>query len=164
LTRPTDPELAALLRELANNIDSFGADGLDLADHDFGLINRARATAEQLQREPQITAEVTWNARRSGRTTRMLAEAVRLSQAGHVVYVVAASTREAARLEDQLGRDTAQALGIKFETPGSLGNLDWERACLRGAHPNCRVLFDHHALFQRFGPILYEFHRFDVRS
>lgn len=52
-------------------------------------------------------------------------------------------------------------LGIKFETPHSPGNFDWERMRLIGAHPNCVVLVDHHAIEDRFSRVLAMLHAYD---
>lgn len=97
--------------------------------------------------------------RASGRTTRMLEHAKKLSAEGRAVYVVADNQREVNRLTIQLGADNH---GIKVETPESLGNLDWQRMTLKGAHPNCAVLVDHHAIEDRFGEILRMLHAYDL--
>ena len=96
--------------------------------------------------------------RASGRTTRMLAHAKKLRAEGRAVYVLADNQREVNRLTIQLGADNH---GIKVETPESLGNLDWQRMTLKGAHPNCVVLVDHHAIEDRFGEILRMLHAYD---
>jgi hypothetical protein len=98
--------------------------------------------------------------RRTGRTTRMLAEAVKLAKKGRAVYIIVANASQGRRLEKQCG-EAFQRLGIKFETPGSVGNFDWETMTLRGAHPNCVALVDHYAIEARFPRIVEMLHRYD---
>lgn len=98
--------------------------------------------------------------RRTGRTKRMLSEARKLAEQGKAVYVVAATEQHALQLEFEAGEE-ATKLGIKFETIGSLRNLDFETLTLRGAHPNCVVLVDHYAIECRFSRVLEMLHKFD---
>lgn len=97
--------------------------------------------------------------RQTGRTTRMLEHAKKLSSEGRAVYVVADNQREVQRLTIELGEGKH---GIKVETPESLGNLDWKTMTLRGAHPNCVVLCDHHTIEDRFGAIVRMLHAYDA--
>lgn len=100
--------------------------------------------------------------RATGRTTRMLAHAEQLARAGRAVYVVADTDRDCKRLQTQWLREGRPAdLGVKFETPGTLGNLDWEAMKLRNAHPNCVVLVDHWAIESRFARMLEMLHAYD---
>lgn len=96
--------------------------------------------------------------RQTGRTTRMLAEAVTLAKAGRAVYVVVANEREVERIESLLPDN----LGIQVETEYSLGNLDWESLRLVGAHPNCVVLVDHYAIESKFRQALAMLQRYDA--
>ena len=96
--------------------------------------------------------------RATGRTTRMLEHAKKLAREGRAVYVIADNTRDARRLQMLCGEPT---LGIKFETPPTIGNLDWEHMQLRGAHPNCVVLVDHYAIEDRFARVLAMLHAYD---
>lgn len=98
--------------------------------------------------------------RQTGRTTRMLEHAKQLSAKGRAVYIVADNQREANRMQLALGDGPH---GIKVETPWSLGDcLDWQTLTLRGAHPNCVVLVDHHAIEDRFGAVLRMLHAYDA--
>lgn len=97
--------------------------------------------------------------RQTGRTTRMLEHAKKLSGEGRAVYIVADNRREVRRLTIELGEGNH---GIKVETPESLGNLDWQTLTLRGAHPNCVVLCDHHTIEDRFGAIVRMLHAYDA--
>lgn len=99
--------------------------------------------------------------RGTGRTTRMLEHAKKLAREGRAVYVIADNTRDMRRLETLCGEPS---LGIKFETPDSPGNFVWEEMRLRGAHPNCVVLVDHHAIEDRFARVLEMLHAYDDPS
>src|SRR5688572_33456709 len=98
--------------------------------------------------------------RRTGRTTRMLEHAKELALAGRAVYVIADNERDARRLEIECFKTGEPNLGIKFETPGSLGNFDWEEMRLTGAHPNCVVLVDHNAIEARFSRLIRMLHAY----
>ena len=101
--------------------------------------------------------------RATGRTTRMLADAKSKATEGRAVYVIAANEAERRRMQQALGQD-APSLGIKVETPGSLGNFDWRSMRLKGAHPNCVVLVDHFAIEQQFAAVLEMLHRYDPQE
>lgn len=89
----------------------------------------------------------------------MLKEAVELAEQGRAVYVMAANHHQAGMLEDAIGREKAQKLGIKFE--GDLHQFDWNTLRIRGSHPNCVFLIDHYLIEQRFSNILSILHRYD---
>lgn len=95
----------------------------------------------------------------SGRTIRMLREAVELAEQGRAVYVVAANSFHATLLRNILGKDKAQELGIKFE--GCPHDFDWETLRVRGSHPNCVFLVDHHTIEEKFQRILEVLHMYD---
>lgn len=96
--------------------------------------------------------------RQSGRTTRMLEDARRLSREGRAVYVIAANGQHAATLRGELNDKS-----ISVETVHTLGNFDWVTMSLRGAHPNCCVLVDHYAIESRFSLMLEMLKRYDVQ-
>ena len=98
--------------------------------------------------------------RRTGRTTRMLAEAKELAKSGRAVYIIAATQAHARDMEVMAG-DEMRDLGIKIEVPSSLGNFDWEQMRLWGSHPNCVVLVDHHVIESRYASLLRMLHRWD---
>lgn len=105
--------------------------------------------------------------RRSGKTTRMLNDAVIQARNGRAVYVVA-DTKLLARmlectLDDMLGEESKK-LGIKFESAQSLSNFDWMEMRLYNAHPNCVVLVDHYAIECKFGFVLEMLHRYDIEQ
>ena len=99
--------------------------------------------------------------RQTGRTTRMLREAVALAQAGRAVYVLAATVAQARAMKLQVGCGVAERLGIKFGTPKSI-DLNWERMYLPGAHPNCVLLADHYAIELHLEKALAMLHRYDL--
>lgn len=80
-------------------------------------------------------------ARQTGRTTRMLAEARRLAEAGYAVYVIEHSSDQAKSRAKQ--NPELVAMGVKFESIQWV-DFDLKANRLRGSHPNCRVLVDHY--------------------
>ena len=99
-------------------------------------------------------------ARQSGRTTRMLQEAKELAQAGRAVYVICANRSHVLALTADRGAEL-DALGVKFETVESV-SIDWNTLRMLGAHPNCAVLIDHHAIERKFSAVLEMLHRYDA--
>lgn len=95
---------------------------------------------------------------RTGRTTRLLQEARRLSDEGRAVYVIVSSDE----LVKSFQTEEFRRRGIKVETMASVGNLELETMRLRYAHPNCAVLVDHYVIERRFRPMLEMLHRFDL--
>ena len=104
--------------------------------------------------------------RRSGRTTRMLQEAIDYAKKGRAVYVIAATHNHAQNLERTLHYyfNITEDLGIKFETFDSLRTFDEQAFILHGAHPNCVVLIDHYAIERKYYKILEMLHRYDKKE
>lgn len=104
--------------------------------------------------------------RRTGSTTRMLEEAVRLArEERRAVYVVAGSLGMVTHIERALDgllapEERRHRLGIKVESWASFGVPNTETGKVRGAHPNCVVLMDHHAAETRFRWVLLQWLRF----
>ena len=102
--------------------------------------------------------------RRTGRTTRMVQDALHLSREGRAVYVIAANQQEQARIQQDIdARAKAEGRerhGIKVETWGSVGPLD-DTFRVPGMHPNCIVLVDHFALESRYAHVLDMLHHYD---
>lgn len=96
---------------------------------------------------------------RTGRTTRMIAEAKRLASLNRAVYVVVS---EAQQKQLQQEFDDAGFPRIKVETLSTLGQYDLKTMRVRGAWPNCEFLFDHFVLEFHFQKMLAELHRFDL--
>ncbi len=105
---------------------------------------------------------------KTGRTTRMLLDALQLCSGGRAVYVIAANERERIKLNMQieaLGRgpwERDEKAFVKVETVQSVGNLNWETITLRGAHPNCVVLVDHYAIETHFSRIFDMLTQYDL--
>ena len=100
-------------------------------------------------------------ARRSGRTSRMMQEAKRLDAEGKAVYVVFSTQEECYRW-----RDFVEGTGIKLETHRSIGGDRFTediiiRGRIRGQHENAVLLIDHHLIFERYGPFISTYHRWD---
>ena len=95
--------------------------------------------------------------RQTGRTTRMLEDARRLANEGAAVYVVFDTVDQAFCSITENDR----RLGIKGETPETLGNFDFDTLRPKGAWPNCVVLVDHWVIEKRFAPLLEMLHRYD---
>jgi hypothetical protein len=103
--------------------------------------------------------------RSTGRTTRMLQEAIRLSEQRHAVYVISASTYHREMLQIKLDSlNPPEYHGIKIEVADALPTFDWKRMCLKGAHPNCRVLVDHWVIESQYSEMLKMLHQFDAEE
>lgn len=108
-------------------------------------------------------------ARRSGRTTRMLLEVIELSAKGHAVYVLCAhkpALEITARLFTHLVWDLCRQKApssVKFETWESLGrsNVDLNNSRILGARSNCRLLIDPDFFEHHFSFALCGFHKYD---
>lgn len=94
----------------------------------------------------------------TGRTTRMLQEAIQASKEGRAVYVIAATHQHMQQLQKMCGADD---LFIKFETLGSLGDFDFINMRSIGAHPNCLFFVDHYTIELHFRKLLDVLHRYD---
>ena len=98
--------------------------------------------------------------RATGRTTRLLDDAIKQAEDGKAVYVVTSTMAHSKQLKETMGKDKAENLGIKFETTTSV-NFDWGHMRVLGSHPNCVFLVDHSAIEQTFSPMLEMLHRYD---
>lgn len=99
--------------------------------------------------------------KRTGRTTRMLQEALQLAEQGRAVYVVAVSHPHAAQLQHAIDEAAGRTNhGIKIETAQALG-FSWAQLRVPGSHANCVFLIDHAAIEWTFSRVLAELHRFD---
>jgi len=97
----------------------------------------------------------------------MLKHAVNLARAGRAVYVIADNKRDAERLTNLLhemippGVHGPRILGIKVETPDTIGDFNWDSMRTPTAHPNCVFLVDHHAIEDRYAKLLEMLHAYD---
>lgn len=96
------------------------------------------------------------NTRGTGKTTRMVQEALRLEEEGKAVYVVVASHQKQA-IKDMLPEGSS----VKIETNDTLSNFDWDTMRLRGVWVACETLVDHFLIERRYHKILEMYHRFD---
>jgi hypothetical protein len=96
--------------------------------------------------------------RQTGRTTRMISQAMAMHAAGLKVYVITHASAYAKVLRKQF---PALPESVWMGSFAELGNFDPETHRLVGAHPNCVVLIDHAAIEQRYGALLEELHRYD---
>ena len=104
---------------------------------------------------------------KTGRTTRMLLDALRLCRARQQVYVVATNIADITRLNrmlDALGRTKEEIDGLAFVkvVSSSGGNFDWDLAIVRGAYSGSIVLIDHWAIESHFSYILSMLTRYDL--
>lgn len=114
-------------------------------------------------------------ARRTGRTSRMLADAAHEAKAGRYVIVFGASRAHADMLLDQFireyGGERAGATpkvyigsggSVTFEDARA-SRIDWYGMKAAGAHPSCLSLFDHYAIEHEFPGMLAMLHRYDFQ-
>lgn len=129
----------------------------------FGVaLHRADMRAHGIDPDENQFEDYEMRGRQTGRTSRMLADAFEQARKGRAVYVVAANVRHAHHLEDMAG-SVAKELGIKFETPETLGNFDWRTMSLKNAHPNCVAIVDHYAIECEYSALLEMLHRYDSK-
>ena len=114
--------------------------------------------------------------RHTGRTTRMLEQAIAKAHETGYVFVVADNENHAKQLRQLCSEITGRPIsGPKIYLTDSAGPgapqisidpveeaWDWETMSVRGAYPNIPVFVDHHAIETRFGHILDEYHRYDA--
>jgi hypothetical protein len=113
---------------------------------------------------------ISFHARQSGRTSRMIEKALELQKEGRAVYILCAS--EAIPYTRSLAHKICELKGIKFpetikfETVQSLGgeNIDWQNKKLHRSHPNCSLLIDHHVWAQKFHWAIQGFHEYDDQN
>ncbi|WP_151765773.1 hypothetical protein [Acinetobacter colistiniresistens] len=107
------------------------------------------------------------NKRQTGRTARMLVDAINAAMEGRAVYVLC--PREAILYTKDIAAKICKAHKIqmpetiKFESLQSIGehNINWKDKKLMRAHPNCKLFIDHHIYTQLFGHILDGYHEYD---
>lgn len=115
------------------------------------------------------TSYIQVHARGSGRTTRMIEEALRKHEEGRAVYILMHDMRMKRELEllaMRICRMRGKVLSslIKFETVESLGGInliDWKNRKIHGAHPNCALIIDHHVWATHFGFAIEGYHEYD---
>ena len=119
------------------------------------------------------------NLRATGRTHRMLRDAIAQAFEGKTVYVMAAHLAHACDLIDRAvailepvegwRRSVGNAIEFKggglilFKGPGGLcaGRFDWERFEIPGSVPGATILADHYAIEAGLSKALEMLHRYD---
>ncbi|WP_417212074.1 hypothetical protein [Acinetobacter venetianus] len=105
--------------------------------------------------------------RQSGRTARMLVDAINAAMEGKAVYILC--VREAILYTKNIATKICEAHNIelpktiKFETVNSIGsnNIDWHHKRLIGAHQNCQLFIDHTVYTINFFHLLEGYHEYD---
>jgi len=114
--------------------------------------------------------------RATGRTARMLLEAVKLAKQGKTVYLVADSSMQVKYLEARLPIDIRQSTtydgsyGVTMSIgegrikiiSANLGHIDWDELTVMGADLQAVAFVDHFAIESRFRKLLEMYHRFDL--
>lgn len=110
---------------------------------------------------------ISMGARNSGRTSRMIAEAVKQAMSGKAVYIVFAYAAQAYNYKPTISRYENDGLipkgSIKLESLGSV-DIDWVSGRGRGSYPSTVWLYDHF-IFEsdvRFGNMYLEATRFNA--
>lgn len=100
--------------------------------------------------------------RQTGRTTRLLKEAIRLLIAGRQVCVVASSREEASRFR-RVFREELGAVGesVVVKALREVRYFNWHAMNFPGLPSDVEVLIDHHAIELEFGALLEMWERFD---
>lgn len=106
--------------------------------------------------------------RLTGRTTRMLEEAIRLSSEGRAVYVLLHARKAEPEFRHRVAmiceKQGIEVPAIEYETWESLcgsRGVDLVQQKMLGAHPNCQLLIDPHFFQHHFEHILAGFHQWD---
>jgi hypothetical protein len=100
--------------------------------------------------------------RGTGRTTRMIKEAIRLSGKGHAVTVIGHDWQHARMLQSMLDSlDPSGSYDIKIERADDLPQFDWRLLKASGAAPNERFLVDHWTIESRYRVMLEMLRQFD---
>lgn len=97
----------------------------------------------------------------TGRTSRMVQDAVSQAAHGKAVYVICVSDAHAAQVKQKIREQGWDHMGISVEGPQLLRDFDWIRMKTRGAHSNCTFLVDHAVVESYFGPMLEALHKYD---
>lgn len=98
--------------------------------------------------------------RGTGRTTRMIEEAVREARKGRQVYILAGSDRDEIRLRSLLPQDVQDTVTVvSDQTLGYL--IDPYYLRLSGVDPDHLLLIDHYYIEHRYGKLIDMWMRYD---
>lgn len=98
----------------------------------------------------------------TGRTTRMLEEAIKQAAAGYDVMILAADNRHRDALVLQLHSLNAERVPITVRPISWIRTFDWVSMRIRPLDPNIITFVDHHAIESHLANALRELHRFDL--
>lgn len=113
--------------------------------------------------------------RQTGRSYRMMKEALNHAKNGRAVYVLLSDVQQKQYFEYLLEKVCAdegyiannKRLGIKIETIQSLGGfngVDLKNKRIIGSHTNCVLLIDHHFYATHFDFAIQGFHNYDSET
>lgn len=106
--------------------------------------------------------------RQSGRTGRMLAEAVKTARQGFPVLVLAKDDMMTKSLAHRVAQTYGKVEGLTVENatnPKIRNKIDWDNLCVGVDYVNHRVFFDHEVLYfsDRFKHIFIEASKYDPK-
>lgn len=108
--------------------------------------------------------------RRSGRTTRLIEEAIHNIQQDRAVYILCLDKKNIEYMKSVFEKVCRSEMNYitkqpKFETLERLGpeNIDWKNTKIIGAHHNCELLIDHSVYEHLFGHIINGYHEYDAQ-
>lgn len=97
--------------------------------------------------------------RQTGRTTRMLIDAIHYTTLGKKVFIVVASYAQAINLKSNINCNIINDLDINFILHNS-PTLDWNTLTIKGIK-DCVVLVDHYVIESKFSKILDMFYTYN---
>ena len=98
--------------------------------------------------------------KQTGRTQRLIEEALRCESAGNAVIIVTESSAGADFIKKRI-KDIRKDSKIEVCTPYDKSGFDWRTMSFFGTHPETVVLIDHYTIEVKFHKILEILHRFD---
>lgn len=113
--------------------------------------------------------------RQTGRTTRMLKEALLLAEKGKTVYVICALHSNCGLFSRQVARDLKDAVlsedgRVVLKSGGRICFMaqhnplwNWDAWRVMGVGADAEILVDHYAIESRYSKALEELHRFDAK-
>lgn len=111
--------------------------------------------------------------RHTGRTHRMILEAIKSSLAGNAVcilcplvgYEVDHIRKQAQILWAKIGLTTPKDFLFKtVQSHDMEGRIDWKNKMLIGSYSNYKLFIDHHVWVEQFGWAINAFHEYDLKE
>jgi hypothetical protein len=113
---------------------------------------------------PPLCRQQVIEPRQSGRTTRMMGEAVAQWWAGRPVLVVVRTNDEATRLKGQF-REQLKGTEVQVKSVGDIQRLiNWDDLRVKGWPENSAILVDPDVLISRFNPIITQYLAYDTEA